>query len=72
VVDSRKILMAAISIFVGNERLFVKTILIVLVCFLSFAIQVDRPHSLPWRCVTSRCCTAVFFSLVSCGPEAHV
>jgi hypothetical protein len=48
--------MAAISVFIGNERIFVKTILIVLVCFLSFAIQVDGPHGLPWHCVTSRCC----------------
>ena len=39
-VDSRKILMTAISVFLGNERIFIKTILVVLVCFISFAVQV--------------------------------
>jgi hypothetical protein len=42
VVDSRKILMTAISVFLGNERIFIKTILIVLVCFVSFAGQVEN------------------------------
>jgi hypothetical protein len=42
VVDTRKILMAAISVFIGDERIYVKTILVVLLCFVSFALQVTR------------------------------
>ena len=42
VVDTRKILMAAISVFIGDERIYVKTILVVLLCFVSFALQVLR------------------------------
>ena len=40
VADSRKIVMAAISVFVGNERIYVKTILVILLCLASFALQV--------------------------------
>ena len=40
VVDTRKILMAAISVFIGDERIYVKTILVVLLCFVSFVLQV--------------------------------
>ena len=48
VVDSRKILMTAVSVFLGNERIYIKTILIVLVCFVSFAAQVGtKPPYLP-------------------------
>jgi hypothetical protein len=42
VVDTRKILMAAISVFIGDERIYVKTILVVLLCLVSFALQVTR------------------------------
>ena len=42
VVDTRKILMAAISVFIGDERIYVKTILVVLLCLVSFALQVRR------------------------------
>ena len=42
VVDTRKILMAAISVFIGDERVYVKTILVILLCFVSFALQVLR------------------------------
>ena len=41
VVDTRKILMAAISVFIGDERIYVKTILVVLLCLVSFALQVE-------------------------------
>ena len=48
VVDSRKILMTAVSVFLGNERIYIKTILVVLVCFVSFAAQVGtKPPCLP-------------------------
>ncbi len=40
VADARKILMAAISVFVGNERIYVKTILVILLCLASFVLQV--------------------------------
>jgi hypothetical protein len=43
VVDARKILMTAISVFIGDERIYVKTILVVLLCFVSFALQVGPP-----------------------------
>jgi hypothetical protein len=42
VVDARKILMAAVSVFIGDERIYVKTILVVLLCLVSFALQVTR------------------------------
>ena len=34
--------MAAISVFIGDERIYVKTILVVLLCLVSFALQVRR------------------------------
>ena len=49
VVDSRKILMTAVSVFLGNERIYIKTILVVLVCFVSFAAQVGTKP--PCRCL---------------------
>ncbi len=60
VVDARKILMAAISVFIGDERIYVKTILVVLLCLVSFALQVTRVEIgsqqgvTAWR-VQSRC-----------------
>ncbi len=60
VVDARKILMAAISVFIGDERIYVKTILVVLLCLVSFALQVTQIEIGPqqgvtaWR-VQSRC-----------------
>jgi hypothetical protein len=42
VVDTRKILMAAISVFIGDERIYVKSILVVLLCLVSFALQVTQ------------------------------
>jgi hypothetical protein len=32
----------AISVFIGDERIYVKTILVVLLCLVSFALQVMR------------------------------
>ena len=62
VVDARKILIAAISVFIGNERIYVKTILIVLLCFVFFALQVGR-------CSHSR--HNLWFTSVGCSLDAN-
>ncbi len=55
VVDARKLLMSAIAVFLENERNYVKTIVVVLLCVASYCLQVllacpaSAPHET--RCI---------------------